>query len=411
MPDVRPHEPRQRRCRAHRLVGIARCARRDPSDRAFYSGAPDEVEIARRASGSFHRRVARGSVPAGRRAAAGVEQLTAGRRGRRWFRDGARDAGLAFTHFNGMSGDFHLPEIMAPGVGLFDYDNDGDLDVYLVQGQMLGAGQDARDAGCPPAAVRCEGRLFRNDLMQPARTDRRTAALHRRHRRERDRRADGLRHGRGGRRHRQRRLRRPLPDQFGRNQLFRNNGDGTFTDVSKRSRHRRTAAGASSAAFVDSTATAGSTCSSATTCTTDVDADTNCLGARRAGATTARRRSIGPQPSRLYRNDRNGTFADVTTPAALAGGADRPGARRRDGGLQRRRMDRHLRRQRRRAEPALDQPARRHVQEHGARCRRRAERLTASRSQHGRRRRRLRQRRRRGPVHHATDRRRGTTST
>ena len=45
--------------------------------------------------------------------------------------------GLDFEHFNGMTGEYRLAEVTGSGVALFDYDSDGDLDVFLVQGAML----------------------------------------------------------------------------------------------------------------------------------------------------------------------------------------------------------------------------------------------------------------------------------
>jgi hypothetical protein len=78
--------------------------------------------------------------------------------------------------------------------------------------------------------------------------------------------------------------------------------------------------------------------------------------------------SYRPQPSRLYHNKGNGTFEDVSGKAFVGGAygpalgvstADFNGA-----------ADRYSRRQRRHAQPALDQPARRNVHGDGVHIRR-----------------------------------------
>ncbi|MEM6638606.1 MAG: CRTAC1 family protein [Pseudomonadota bacterium] len=80
------------------------------------------------------------------------------------FVDDAAKTGLGFTHFNGMSGEHYFTEMMGAGGAVFDYDNDGDLDVYLIQGRMQGQGKTLADALFPPAdGAVLSDRLFRND--------------------------------------------------------------------------------------------------------------------------------------------------------------------------------------------------------------------------------------------------------
>src|SRR4051812_5809301 len=70
----------------------------------------------------------------------------------RRFLDAAGQSGLRFVHDNGSTGQFYMPELLRAGVALFDYDNDGDPDVYLVQGAPI-------DGSRPNTG----NRLFRND--------------------------------------------------------------------------------------------------------------------------------------------------------------------------------------------------------------------------------------------------------
>ncbi len=63
-----------------------------------------------------------------------------------WFEDEAGLRGLEFSHVSGADGGYLLPEIIGGGVALVDVDGDDDLDVYLVQSGRLGASPDAGTA-------------------------------------------------------------------------------------------------------------------------------------------------------------------------------------------------------------------------------------------------------------------------
>ena len=56
-----------------------------------------------------------------------------------WFKETGRAAGLVFDHRTGFDGRHLFPEIVGGGGALFDMDGDGDLDAYLVQSGSLTA--------------------------------------------------------------------------------------------------------------------------------------------------------------------------------------------------------------------------------------------------------------------------------
>ena len=77
---------------------------------------------------------AAGCSPAG---GPGDSPLDAGPRPEPWFEDVSTSSGLDFVHRSGHRERHLFPEIIGGGVALFDMDGDGDLDAYLVQSGSL----------------------------------------------------------------------------------------------------------------------------------------------------------------------------------------------------------------------------------------------------------------------------------
>ena len=80
------------------------------------------------------------------------------------FRDVAQESGLDFLHFNGMIGRLYFHELLSGGAALFDYDNDGDLDLYLGQGTLFGDDRVEQAVFEPRYPLPLTDRLYRNDL-------------------------------------------------------------------------------------------------------------------------------------------------------------------------------------------------------------------------------------------------------
>ncbi len=143
--------------------------------------------------------------------------------------DITEQSGIDFVHFNGTTGDYLLPEITGAGGALFDYDNDGDLDLYAVQGAVL---EPTLNPGVVPWSGKelPRDRLFRNDLDQNGNGTVRFTDVTK----ESGIRAPGYGMGVAAGDFNNDGWTDLYITNLGSNQMFYNNGDGTFSDVTKR---------------------------------------------------------------------------------------------------------------------------------------------------------------------------------
>jgi enediyne biosynthesis protein E4 len=231
-----------------------------------------------------------------------------------WFVDRTEGSGLKFTHVNGMSGKLYYAEIIGPGAATFDYDSDGDLDVYLVQGRMLDSSAERDSKTRTGSAPPLKGRLFRNDLavnQDGTRTLRFTDVTETSG-------IDAREYGIGV----------AAADytndgcvdvyltNLGANRLFRNNCDGTFTDMSKQSR-TDDPSWSVSASFLDYDRDGWLDLFVGNYLSWRAESSTQCFSP--SGRPDYCSPNVyQPQPSRLFHNNRDGTFTDVSAASGIA---------------------------------------------------------------------------------------------
>ncbi len=218
------------------------------------------------------------------------------------FADASEKAGLAFTHNAGTPEKDYIIEANGSGVALFDYDNDEDLDIYLVNGSWL---------ELPPGKEQPIDRLFRNDGNWKFTDVTKEAGLGSPHWGCACGVADIDNDG----------DRDLYVANWGPNQLYLNNGDGTFTEIGKQ-------------AGVDNESWAGS-CAFGDYdgdgyvdlyVSNYLDFDVNTVPKRGAPGGTVTAGNIPvhcgpgglpPTPDILYRNDGDGTFTDVSEESGI----------------------------------------------------------------------------------------------
>ncbi len=212
------------------------------------------------------------------------------------FADGTAYAGITFRHNSGAFGKKYLPETMGSGLALFDYDNDGWLDIFFANGTNW--------PGRPGPPTSCA--LYHNDrnghftdvtkaagLAAPTFAIGVTAA---------DYDSDGWKD--------------LYVTAIGGNHLFRNLGDGTFADVTAKTGTKGPGTFGTSTMFFDYDRDGYLDLLVANYVTWSVDKDLFCTLDGKAKSYCTPESYTG-ESATLFHNRGDGTFEDVTRKAGL----------------------------------------------------------------------------------------------
>lgn len=214
------------------------------------------------------------------------------------FTDITAQTGIDFQHTDGSNGQYWIVESVASGMGVFDYDNDGDLDIYFLNGAALPG--TTFDTPSTNKLYRNDGGMKFTDVTEQAGVGDTSYSLGCAM-------ADVNNDG--------------FTDIYIANMnddvLYQNNGDGTFTDVTKKSGLNNTLlSGGVSFGDYNQDGWLDVFVANYVTCPFDTPKECQQSG-HRLYCDPAKTKEYLPQASKLYFNNGDGTFRDGSADSGI----------------------------------------------------------------------------------------------